>query len=81
MGKPVPSLDHINMTVAVLRGVGVAVDDSVPNHWIVSPGPIRAFDHRIEQDLSNAGPVPRGGPGHPRHRADPELARGDHPGR
>ncbi|MHA7220719.1 3-phosphoshikimate 1-carboxyvinyltransferase [Arthrobacter sp. RHLT1-20] len=55
-GRPVPSLDHINMTVAVLRGVGVAVDDSVPNHWIVSPGPIRAFDHLIEQDLSNAGP-------------------------
>lgn len=56
VGKPVPSLDHINMTVAVLRGVGVAVDDSVPNHWIVSPGPIRSFDQRIEQDLSNAGP-------------------------
>ncbi len=56
VGKPVPSLDHINMTVAVLRGVGVAVDDSVPNHWVVSPGPIRAFDQRIEQDLSNAGP-------------------------
>jgi 3-phosphoshikimate 1-carboxyvinyltransferase len=32
------------------------VDDSVPNHWRVSPGPIRAFDQRIEQDLSNAGP-------------------------
>lgn len=56
VGKPVPSLDHINMTVAVLRGVGVAVDDSVPNHWVVAPGPIRAFDQRIEQDLSNAGP-------------------------
>ena len=56
VGKPVPSLDHINMTVAVLRGVGVAVDDSVPNHWVVSPGPIRSFDVRIEQDLSNAGP-------------------------
>jgi 3-phosphoshikimate 1-carboxyvinyltransferase len=55
-GKPVPSLDHINMTVAVLRGVGVAVDDSVPNHWVVAPGAIRAFDQRIEQDLSNAGP-------------------------
>jgi 3-phosphoshikimate 1-carboxyvinyltransferase len=56
VGKPVPSLDHINMTVAVLRGVGVTVDDSVPNHWIVAPGTIRAFDRRIEQDLSNAGP-------------------------
>jgi 3-phosphoshikimate 1-carboxyvinyltransferase len=55
-GTSVPSLDHINMTVAVLRGVGVDVDDSTPNHWIVSPGPIRAFDERIEQDLSNAGP-------------------------
>ncbi|MCY1674316.1 3-phosphoshikimate 1-carboxyvinyltransferase [Pseudarthrobacter sp. SL88] len=56
VGKPVPSLDHINMTVAVLRGAGVQVDDSVPNHWVVSPGPIRAFDQQIEQDLSNAGP-------------------------
>jgi 3-phosphoshikimate 1-carboxyvinyltransferase len=55
-GAPVPSLDHINMTVAVLRGVGVRVDDSVPNHWVVSPGTISAFDRRIEQDLSNAGP-------------------------
>jgi 3-phosphoshikimate 1-carboxyvinyltransferase len=56
VGKPVPSLDHINMTVAVLRSVGVTVDDSVPNHWRVAPGSIRAFDQRIEQDLSNAGP-------------------------
>lgn len=56
VGKPVPSLDHINMTVAVLREVGVSVDDSIPNHWVVAPGPIRAFDRRIEQDLSNAGP-------------------------
>ncbi|TDT82480.1 3-phosphoshikimate 1-carboxyvinyltransferase [Arthrobacter sp. AG258] len=56
VGKPVPSLDHINMTVSVLRGAGVSVDDSVPNHWVVAPGPIRAFDQRIEQDLSNAGP-------------------------
>jgi 3-phosphoshikimate 1-carboxyvinyltransferase len=56
VGKPVPSLDHINMTVAVLRGAGVSVDDSTPNHWVVAPGPIRAFDQRIEQDLSNAGP-------------------------
>ncbi|MEN3345580.1 MAG: 3-phosphoshikimate 1-carboxyvinyltransferase [Arthrobacter sp.] len=56
VGPPVPSLDHINMTVAVLRGVGVSVDDSRPDHWVVAPGSIRAFDHRIEQDLSNAGP-------------------------
>lgn len=55
-GQAVPSLDHIAMTVATLRGVGVDVDDSVPNHWVVSPGTIRGFDRRIEQDLSNAGP-------------------------
>jgi 3-phosphoshikimate 1-carboxyvinyltransferase len=56
VGKPVPSLDHITMTVEALRSVGVTVDDSVPNHWRVSPGRISAFDQRIEQDLSNAGP-------------------------
>lgn len=56
VGKPVPSLDHIAMTIRVLRELGVGVDDSVPNHWVVAPGPIRAFDVAIEQDLSNAGP-------------------------
>ncbi|WP_035775404.1 3-phosphoshikimate 1-carboxyvinyltransferase [Arthrobacter sp. H5] len=56
VGKPVPSLDHIAMTVTVLRSVGVKVDDSVPDHWRVEPGPIPAFEIRIEQDLSNAGP-------------------------
>ncbi|WP_052274392.1 3-phosphoshikimate 1-carboxyvinyltransferase [Arthrobacter sp. L77] len=56
VGKPVPSLDHVRMTVETLRAVGVAVDDSVPNHWRVSPGPITAFDAAVEPDLSNAGP-------------------------
>ncbi|WP_171618077.1 MULTISPECIES: 3-phosphoshikimate 1-carboxyvinyltransferase [unclassified Arthrobacter] len=56
VGPPVPSLDHIAMTVRVLREVGVDVDDSLPNQWRVSPGSISAFDVRIEQDLSNAGP-------------------------
>ncbi|MHA7238287.1 3-phosphoshikimate 1-carboxyvinyltransferase [Arthrobacter sp. TMS1-12-1] len=56
VGRPVPSLDHIRMTVAALRALGVAVDDSVPDHWRVSPGPIAAFDVAVEPDLSNAGP-------------------------
>lgn len=56
VGKPVPSLDHIAMTVRVLRDAGVDVDDSVPNHWRVEPGEISAFDVQIEPDLSNAGP-------------------------
>ena len=55
-GAPLPSPDHIAMTVQVLRSVGVDVDDSVPNEWRVAPGPIAAFDVVIEPDLSNAGP-------------------------
>lgn len=55
-GKPVPSLPHIDMTVAVLRQHGVEVDDSDANRWAVAPGPVRAVDHTIEPDLSNAGP-------------------------
>ena len=56
VGKPVPSLDHVRMTVETLRSLGVEVDDSVPNHWWVSPAPIPAFDVAVEPDLSNAGP-------------------------
>ena len=55
-GKNVPSLDHIAMTVQVLRECGVTVDDSTASEWRVAPGTIRAFDVEIEPDLSNAGP-------------------------
>ena len=55
-GKPVPSQPHIEMTVAMLREHGVAVDDADANRWGVSPGPITALDRRIEPDLSNAAP-------------------------
>jgi 3-phosphoshikimate 1-carboxyvinyltransferase len=55
-GKPVPSLPHIEMTVAMLREHGVEVDDSDPNRWAVAPGPVAAVDHLIEPDLSNAAP-------------------------
>lgn len=55
-GKPVPSMPHIEMTVAMLREQGVEVDDSDANRWAVAPGPIRALDRRIEPDLSNAAP-------------------------
>ncbi len=56
VGKPVPSLPHLDMTVAVLRSAGVVVDDAQPNTWRVEPGPIRGVDVTIEPDLSNAGP-------------------------
>lgn len=55
-GKPIPSLPHIEMTVTMLRAHGVEVDDSDANRWAVAPGPVRAVDHLIEPDLSNAGP-------------------------
>jgi 3-phosphoshikimate 1-carboxyvinyltransferase len=53
-GKPVPSLPHIEMTVAMLREAGVEVDDAEPNTWRVVPGPIAARDWTVEPDLSNA---------------------------
>ncbi|HSI92514.1 MAG TPA: 3-phosphoshikimate 1-carboxyvinyltransferase [Jiangellaceae bacterium] len=55
-GKPVPSTPHIDMTVAVLRGAGVDVDDADANTWRVAAGPISALDLVIEPDLSNAAP-------------------------
>jgi 3-phosphoshikimate 1-carboxyvinyltransferase len=55
-GKPVPSLPHIAMTVAMLRERGVEVDDSQPNRWVVAPGSIAGSDIDIEPDLSNAAP-------------------------
>ena len=54
VGPTLPSLPHIEMTVAVLREMGVEVDDSRPDIWHVAPGPIRARDVHIEPDLSNA---------------------------
>ncbi|SDE28070.1 3-phosphoshikimate 1-carboxyvinyltransferase [Nocardioides lianchengensis] len=59
-GTPVPSLPHIDMTVAMLRQHGVEVDDpgsgGGANRWTVAPGPVRPVDHVIEPDLSNAAP-------------------------
>ena len=55
-GKPVPSLPHIDMTVAALREHGVRVQDEEPNRWRVPPGPVHAVDVDIEPDLSNAAP-------------------------
>jgi 3-phosphoshikimate 1-carboxyvinyltransferase len=55
-GKPIPSLPHIEMTIAMLRDRGVAVDDADANRWAVAPGPIAAHDEAIEPDLSNAAP-------------------------
>ncbi|MCV7260201.1 3-phosphoshikimate 1-carboxyvinyltransferase [Mycobacterium shimoidei] len=55
-GATLPSAPHIAMTVAMLRQAGVAVDDSAPNRWQVSPGVVAARHWDIEPDLSNAVP-------------------------
>jgi len=55
-GKAIPSQPHIDMTVAMLRERGVQVDDTEPDRWVVSPGPIAPLDAAIEPDLSNAAP-------------------------
>lgn len=53
-GTTVPSLPHIEMTVAMLRERGVRIDDSEPCRWIVRPGAISGLDEVIEPDLTNA---------------------------
>ena len=55
-GGPLPSLPHVEMTVAALREHGVEVDDSRPDRWVVRPGPVAAVDVTVEPDLSNAAP-------------------------
>ncbi|MGJ9413810.1 3-phosphoshikimate 1-carboxyvinyltransferase [Aeromicrobium sp. CF4.19] len=55
VGASLPSLPHVDMTVAELRRRGVAVDDSEPDRWHVLPGPVESLDMEIEPDLSNAG--------------------------
>jgi 3-phosphoshikimate 1-carboxyvinyltransferase len=55
-GKPLPSMPHIDMTVAMLRERGVSIDDDEPNQWRVEPGAIAPLDAFIEPDLSSAAP-------------------------
>ncbi len=55
VGPPLPSMPHIEMTVAMLAEVGVTVFGE-GDEWTVDPSPIAPHDWRIEPDLSNAGP-------------------------
>jgi 3-phosphoshikimate 1-carboxyvinyltransferase len=56
VGAHLPSLPHIEMTVACLVARGVAVESPEVGVWRVAPGPIRGMDVTIEPDLSNAAP-------------------------
>lgn len=59
-GPGIPSMPHLDMSVAMLRerGVKVDVDASDPTNarWTVHPGDIAGLDCTIEPDLSNAAP-------------------------
>ncbi|MGD7002973.1 3-phosphoshikimate 1-carboxyvinyltransferase [Corynebacterium halotolerans] len=54
-GATLPSLPHIEMTVAMLRQAGVKVD-AEQNEWRVYPGAVHGRRWTIEPDLSNATP-------------------------
>jgi len=55
-GDHLPSLPHIEMTIATLRARGVVVHQPDSVTWVVEPGAIAGGDIAIEPDLSNAGP-------------------------
>lgn len=55
-GDRLPSIPHIEMTLAALRARGVAAHSPATGEWRVEPGPISAADLTIEPDLSNAAP-------------------------
>ncbi|HEY0247549.1 MAG TPA: 3-phosphoshikimate 1-carboxyvinyltransferase [Gryllotalpicola sp.] len=55
-GERLPSLPHIEMTIAALAARGVTVESPELGTWVVAPQPIGARDVAIEPDLSNAAP-------------------------
>jgi 3-phosphoshikimate 1-carboxyvinyltransferase len=55
-GSRLPSLPHIDMTVACLEARGVTVNTPRVGVWQVEPGPISPLEVTIEPDLSNAAP-------------------------
>lgn len=59
-GAALPSMPHIDMSVEVLRELGIRVDvdvkDSKNASWTVHPGIPRSFNVTVEPDLSNAAP-------------------------
>lgn len=55
-GEGLPSLPHIEMTLATLRARGVVATAIDVSSWRVEPGSISGGKIVIEPDLSNAGP-------------------------
>jgi 3-phosphoshikimate 1-carboxyvinyltransferase len=55
-GTSLPSMPHIDMTVHMLRELGVAIEIIDNNEWRVSPTVLHGREITIEPDLSNAAP-------------------------
>ena len=60
IGKTLPSLPHIEMTIAMLQIFGAQVESKITEdgrrEWHVAPGELTGQDLVIEPDLSNAAP-------------------------
>jgi 3-phosphoshikimate 1-carboxyvinyltransferase len=56
VGKHLPSMPHIEMTIDTLAKRGVKVTRLSETSWRIEPGQISGLTVEIEPDLSNAGP-------------------------
>jgi 3-phosphoshikimate 1-carboxyvinyltransferase len=56
VGGAIPSMPHIDMTIAMLAEHGVPVRHDGETVWHVDPRDVAAIDRVIEPDLSNAAP-------------------------
>jgi len=56
VGPPVPSMPHVDMTIAMLADHGVIVRRDGDTVWHIDPQQIVARNRTIEPDLSNAAP-------------------------
>lgn len=60
IGETLPSLPHIEMTIAMLKTFGAKIESKVNENgrreWRVEPGELAGQDLVIEPDLSNAAP-------------------------
>jgi 3-phosphoshikimate 1-carboxyvinyltransferase len=56
VGKHLPSMPHIDMTIDTLAKRGVKVSRLSETSWRIEPGEISGRTVEIEPDLSNAGP-------------------------
>lgn len=56
VGAPIPSMPHIEMTIAMLDEQGIQVRRDGSTVWHVDPQNVPALDRHIEPDLSNAAP-------------------------